>query len=159
MGDTGKSMLQMNSEGSPMEKFLLLRESCIFFFFFFFLLFRAIRAAYGSSQARGQIGATGLLAYATAIATRDPSHICHHSSRQHRILNPLSWAKDRTLMFMDSSRFVNHWATKGTPLFVLSMSSPDWMRPTCIEDICCILLIQMLSLSKQLHRNIRNTVT
>ena len=37
-----------------------------------------------------------LLAYATAIATRDPSCICdlHHSSRQHWILSPLSEARD-----------------------------------------------------------------
>ena len=37
-----------------------------------------------------------LPAYATAIATPDPSHICnlHHSSRQCQILNPLSEARD-----------------------------------------------------------------
>ena len=36
--------------------------------------------------------------YATAIPTLDPSHICdlHHSSQQHRILNPLSKARDQT---------------------------------------------------------------
>ena len=45
--------------------------------------------AYGSSQARGQIGTA-------AIATPDPSHICnlHHSSWQPRILNPLSKVQD-----------------------------------------------------------------
>ena len=37
-----------------------------------------------------------LLAYTTARAVPDPSHVCdlHHSSRQHWILNPLSEAKD-----------------------------------------------------------------
>ena len=30
----------------------------LFFFFFFFLLFSATATAYGSSQARGQVGAT-----------------------------------------------------------------------------------------------------
>ena len=37
-----------------------------------------------------------LLAYATATATPDPSHVCklHHSSRQRWILNPLSKARD-----------------------------------------------------------------
>ena len=36
-----------------------------------------------------------LLAYATA--TQDPSHMCdlRHSSRQHRIIDPLSKARDR----------------------------------------------------------------
>ena len=38
------------------------------------------------------------LAYTTATATRDPSHICdlHHSSRQCGILNPLREARDQT---------------------------------------------------------------
>jgi len=50
----------------------------IAFFFFFFL--RAEPVAYGSSQARGPIGAT---AYATATATQDLSHVCnlHHRSQ------------------------------------------------------------------------------
>ena len=36
------------------------------------------------------------LAYTTAIATQNLSHICNldHNSRQHRILNPLSEARD-----------------------------------------------------------------
>ena len=45
-----------------------------FFFFFFFLLFRFAHTAYGSSQARGLIGATAAGPY--------------HSSRQCQILNP-----------------------------------------------------------------------
>ena len=44
--------------------------------------------------------------YTTAIATPDPRRVCdlHHSSRQHRILNPLSKARDRTCILMDASR-------------------------------------------------------
>ena len=47
-----------------------------------------------------------LLAYTTATATRDPSHICalHHSSQQHQILNPLSGARDQTSILMDTSQ-------------------------------------------------------
>ena len=47
-----------------------------------------------------------LLAYVTATATQDPSRICdlQHSSWQHRILNPLSKARDQTLILMDISR-------------------------------------------------------
>ena len=50
-----------------------------------------------------------LLAYTTAMAMRDLSCICdlHHSSGQHRILNPLSEARDQTLIFMDPSRVLN----------------------------------------------------
>ena len=44
-----------------------------------------------------------LPAYATAIATQDPSRISdlHHSSRQCWILNPLSQATDRTHILID----------------------------------------------------------
>ena len=49
-----------------------------------------------------------LAAYTTAIATWDLSRICnpHHSSQQHRILNPLSEARDQIRILMDPSRFV-----------------------------------------------------
>ena len=49
-----------------------------------------------------------LLAYATATAMQDPSHICdlHHSSRQCRILNPLSEARDQTGNLVVTSRIL-----------------------------------------------------
>ena len=54
-------------------------------FFYFALFFRTALVAYGSSKARGGVGAV-----ATATATPDLSHICepHDSSQQRRILNP-----------------------------------------------------------------------
>ena len=50
-----------------------------------------------------------LLAYTTATATQDLSHVCdlHHSSRQHQILNPLSEARDGTRILMDTSWVVS----------------------------------------------------
>ena len=47
-----------------------------------------------------------LLAYTTATATQDPRLACdlHHSSRQLHILNPLSEARDRIYILMDTSR-------------------------------------------------------
>ena len=51
------------------------KEMGVILFYSFFFLFMAVSAAYGSSQARGQIGAE-LLAYATAPATLDPSCVC-----------------------------------------------------------------------------------
>ena len=85
-------------------------------FSFFFLSFRAVSKAYGSSQARGQIGAVAAPAYVIAIATQDPSRICnlHHSSQQHWILNPLNEARDQTCILMDTSRILSHCVTPGT---------------------------------------------
>ena len=46
-----------------------------------------------------------LPACTTATAMTDPSRVCdlHHSSWQHRILNPLSQSRDRTRNLMDTS--------------------------------------------------------
>ena len=67
--------------------------------FFFFATSRAAPMAYGGSQARGLIRAV-------ATAMPDPSHLCdlHHSSWQCQILNPLSEARDPTLVLMDANR-------------------------------------------------------
>ena len=48
-----------------------------------------------------------LQVYAIATAMPDLSHICYlcHSSRQCQILNPLSEAKDRTLVLVDTGWF------------------------------------------------------
>ena len=82
----------------------LVQFSFLFFFFFLsfvFCLSRATPAAYGGSQARGQLELQ-LLAYTTATGTADPSHVCdlHHISWQHWIRNPLSEARDRTCNLM-----------------------------------------------------------
>ena len=55
--------------------------------------------------------------YTTATATWDLSHICNldHSSRQHRILSPLSEAMDRALVLKDTSQVHYCCATMGTP--------------------------------------------
>ena len=76
-----------------------------FFFFFCFFLLHAALEAYGGSQARGRIGDVAA-AYTTATAMRDLSLVCdpHHSSRPHQSLNPLSEARDRTRISMDTSR-------------------------------------------------------
>ena len=107
---------------------------CIYFdtyFLFFFFFFSATPAAYEGSQARG----------ATAAGLRhshrkpDPSCVCnlHHSSRQHRILNPLSKAWDRTcnLMVPSRIRFRFCCARNSNTYFQVSCQlSPwlDWIR-------------------------------
>ena len=64
--------------------FGLLLQECFFFFF------AATPVTYGSSRAKGQVQPQ-LLAYSTAAATPDPSHICNlcDTLRQQWILNPL----------------------------------------------------------------------
>ena len=68
------------------------------FFFFFFL--RAALAAHGGAPSRGHIGAV-----AAGLHHRH-SHVCslRHSSRQCRILNLLSEARDRTCVLMVASQ-------------------------------------------------------
>ena len=65
-----------------------------FVFLWVFLLFRAIPAAYGSSQAMGSIGtaAASLHHSLTATATWDQSSVCnlHYSSQRCWIPDPLS---------------------------------------------------------------------
>ena len=58
-----------------------------------------------------------LLAYATAIAMQDPSHVCnpHRSSWQHRILNLLSEPEIEPTFSWTLVRFLTLWATMGTP--------------------------------------------
>ena len=69
------------------------------FFVFVFGLFRAALAAYSISQVESELQ---LLAYATA--TQDPSctYDLPHSSQQRWLLNPLSEARDRTYVLMDT---------------------------------------------------------
>ena len=59
-----------------------------------------------------------LLAYATATAMPDPSHICdlYHSSWQCQILYPLNKAGDQTPILMDTSQIHFHCVTMGTPI-------------------------------------------
>ena len=51
-----------------------------------------------------------------------PDLICvcnlHYSSWQQWILNPLSKARDRTRIFMDTSQLHDCWATTGTPVYL-----------------------------------------
>ena len=63
-----------------------------FCFLFLFCLFRAVPVAYGSSQARGQLGAV-----AAGL------HHSHNSTRSEPVLNPLNKAREWTRVLMDTS--------------------------------------------------------
>ena len=74
--------------------------NCELSFSLFFFLFRATPTAYGSSLVRGRIRtAHTSLCHSHSNLGSGP----HHSSRQHRILNPLSQARDQNCVLMDTS--------------------------------------------------------
>ena len=85
-----------------------------FYLFIYFAFSRATPAASGGSQARGLIGAiaTGLHHSHSNAGSK-----LHHSSRQRRILNPLSKARDRTRNLMVRSQIHLCCATMGTPSY------------------------------------------
>ena len=71
----------------------------------FFFPFRATPPWHTEVPRLGVESELQLPAYTTVTATRNPSRVCdlHHSSWQLQILNPLSEARDRTCILMDSS--------------------------------------------------------
>ena len=64
-----------------------------------------------------------LLAYATATARQDLSRICdlHHSSWQHWIPHPLTKARDRTHVLIDTVRFVSAEPQRKLPAYILTV--------------------------------------
>ena len=101
----------------------------IFFFFFFFFWFLGLYLWHIAVLSIGVESELQLKPYATATATSDLSYICklHHSSWQHRILNPLSKTRERTHIPMNTGQVRYHWATVGTPwrwFFIREM----WLR-------------------------------
>ena len=85
------------------------------FYFYLFIFWGGHTWGIWSSQARGWIWA-----YTRAIATQDPSHICdlHHSSQQYQIPNPLSKARDRTWILMNTNQICFLCTTTGTPILI-----------------------------------------
>ena len=77
-----------------------LMEDKGYFILFYFIVFLGLHPWLGVKQE------LQLPAYATATAMQDPSHIydLRQSSQQCQILNPMSKARDRTRVLMDSSR-------------------------------------------------------
>ena len=128
-----------------------------FFVFFFFLgphpwhmeVLRLGEGANWSNSCRPT-------ATATATAMPYPSCICdlYHSSRQCRILNPLSEAKDRTCVLIDTNQICFHWAKMGTPkhpflalfsLFIL-YNRQDWHSVCmyCYSYASCSCLVPIV---------------
>ena len=75
---------------------------------------------YGISQARDQIAAIAVSLHHSHV-TQDLSCVCNlrHSSRHHRIPDPISEAKDQICILMDTSQVYFRCATTGTPSFFI----------------------------------------
>ena len=88
----------------------ILSLSLFFFFWFLGLHLRHMEVPRLGIESELQLPAS-------TTATPDPSSVCslHHSSQQRWILNPLSEARDRTHILMDTSRVHYCLAMTGTP--------------------------------------------
>ena len=66
----------------------------------------------------GVVSELQLLAYTTATATWDPSHICdlHHSLQQHWMPSPVSETRDQTCILMDTSQVLNLLSHNGNSI-------------------------------------------
>ena len=106
---------------------LLPITSVSFFFLTFFPLFTATPWSYGSSWARGRIGAATVV-YTTATAILDLSHIfeLHLQLAAMWILNPLSEARDQTCILMRLCQVLNLLSHNENSL--TSVSAPSITR-------------------------------
>ena len=94
------------------------KTKCFYFILFIYLfIFLGPHPQHMEVPGLGVESELQLLAYATATAKRDSSHVCHlhHSSWQHQIFNPRSQARDGTRILPDTSLVPYCWATMGTP--------------------------------------------
>ena len=99
-------------------------------FFLFFCLFLGPHPWHMEVPRLGVKSELLLLAYATATATWDPSHIFdqHHSSQKCQILNRLSKARDRTHNLMVPCWIRFCCATMGTPKFYLFKKNLEFKK-------------------------------
>ena len=83
-------------------------------FFGFLFVFKGCTHGIWSSRVMGQLELQ-LLTYTTATAMLDLSHLCelHRRLWQHQILNPLSKARERTWIPMDTNQVLNPLSHNG----------------------------------------------
>jgi len=95
---------------------------------FFFCLFRVTPAAYGSSQARNQIGAVAASLH-HSNARSEPSlqptpQLTAMPDQFNHWARPGTKARDQSSVLMDTRQVPYHWATTGTPQESVILSPP-----------------------------------
>ena len=108
----------------------------LLFFFNLFLFFLGPYPRHMEVRRLGVESEPQLWAYTTATATQDPSCIfsLYHSSQQCQ-LNPLSKARDRTCVLMDTSQVHYCWAMMGNTLLFFSLR-PHFKTFLFLECAC-----------------------
>ena len=108
------------------------------YFFFLFFCFLGPHLRHTEVPRLGVELELQLPAYTTATVMQYPSRICdlYHSSRQCRILNPLSEARDRTHNLMVTS-WIHFHCTKGELwAFLISVCCWGFNMPFCNDSWC-----------------------
>ena len=101
-----------------------------FFFFLSFFVFLGPHPQHMEVPRLGVESELQLLAYATATATPDQSHVCdlHHNSWQCWIFNPLSETRDQTYILMDTSQIHFCCTMMGTHPLSLLVSAHGFLH-------------------------------
>ena len=81
-----------------------------------------------------------LLPHTTAAVTPLRCLVCnlYHNSWQYQTLNPLSGARDRTCILMDTSQIHCHWPTTGTPYCSILKQISDIFHPSTFPCMVCV---------------------
>ena len=137
--------LGLKSDRSASRSVKLSNATYLLFSFLFFLsFFLGPHPQHMEFSSLGVKSELQLPAYTTATTTQDLSRVCdpHHSSRQHQILNPLTKAKDRTHVLMDTSgvhNLLSHHGNAGL-LFSVDTYIPPFSKNKLKSLIICTAL-------------------
>ena len=128
------------------------RQTFSLFLLFFFFCFLEPQVQHMEVSRLGVLSELQQPGYATATAAWDLSHVCdlHHSSQKFQILDPLSEARDRTHILMDTSWICFHCTTTGTP-GTISCSLPQFQCLFSTLYLCQLILSPSLDTLTQIQ--------
>ena len=128
------------SQARDRDSRCFLHETALCYFFFFCLLSFLFLGLHLQHKEVPRLGSSRSCSHSyVAIATWDLHRIfdLHHSSWQWWILNPLSKARDRIHIHVDTSLIHFHWATMGTPpklFWLTTQMNICWILPTILSS-------------------------